>query len=74
MNVLIEDPVRPGLLYAGTDLGVCASTDGGATWISLGATLPSSSVVDLAAHPAGAELVAVTHGLSAFVLDISSLR
>lgn len=74
VNVLIEDPVRPGLLYAGTDLGVCASTDGGATWISLGATLPSSSVVDLAAHPAGAELVAVTHGLSAFVLDISSLR
>ena len=60
-------------LYLGTDLGVFASTDGGASWATLGAGLPTCPVVDLAVHPASARLVAVTHGLSAFALEVGEV-
>ena len=32
VHVVREDPVRPGLLYAGTELGVFVSFDDGAHW------------------------------------------
>ncbi len=41
VNVIREDPVDPKILYAGTDQGVYATTDGGATWNVLGGNLPS---------------------------------
>ena len=72
--VVVEDPAVDGLLYAGSNQGVYASTDRGVTWASLSAGLPTAPVVDLAVHDATGSLVVVTHGLSAFVLDVTSLR
>ena len=43
-----EDPVRRGLLYAGTETGVYVSFDDGAHWQSLQLNLPRASVRDLA--------------------------
>ena len=68
-----EDPKRRGLLYAGTELGVYVSFDGGDHWQSLQLNLPVTSVRDLVVH--GDDLVAATHGRSFWILDnIAPLR
>ncbi len=68
-----EDPVRRGLLFAGTELGVYFSLDDGANWQSLQLNLPVSSIRDLAIH--GNDLIVATHGRSFWILDdISPLR
>lgn len=70
VNVVIEGPNRATDLYVGTDLGVYASTDGGATWASLSKGFPTAPVLDLKLHAGSSTLIAVTHGLSAFALDL----
>ena len=68
-----EDPVRRGLLYAGTETGIWYSMDDGAHWRSLQLNLPRTSVRDLHIH--GSDLIAATHGRAFWVLDdISPLR
>ena len=68
-----EDPVRRGLLYAGTEIGVYVSFDDGQRWEPLQLNLPRSSVRDLRVH--GNDLIAATHGRAFWVLDdISMLR
>lgn len=68
-----EDPVRRGLLYAGTETGIYYSTDDGAHWQTLQLNLPRASVRDITIH--GADLIAATHGRAMWVLDdISPLR
>ena len=74
VNVIVEDPAADGALFVGSDLGVYASRDGGESWSSLSSGLPTAPVVDLAVHAESATLVAVTHGLSSFSLDVSALR
>ena len=68
-----EDPVRRGLLYAGTETGVYVSFNDGARWEPLQLNLPRASVRDLRVH--GNDLIAATHGRSFWVIDdISVLR
>ncbi len=74
VNAVAEDPAAKGLLFVGTDLGVYASTDSGRRWISLCSSLPTAPVVDIAVHGRDGKLVAATHGLSIFLLDISPIR
>jgi photosystem II stability/assembly factor-like uncharacterized protein len=74
VNVVCEDPEKPGILYAGTDLGVYVTLDGGQTWSSLCNHLPAASVTDMVVHPRDGELVAGTHGRSIFVLDVKPIR
>ena len=66
-----EDPVRRGLLYAGTEIGVYVSFDDGAHWEPLQINLPRVSVRDLRVH--GNDLVAATHGRSFWAIDDLSL-
>lgn len=67
------DPIRRGLLYAGTELGVFVSFDDGAHWQSLQLNLPVSPVHDLVVHDN--DLLVATHGRSFWVLDdVSPLR
>lgn len=73
VNVVREDPVVPGLLYAGTERGVHVSFDDGAHWHSLRRNLPSTSVRDLVVHER--DLVIATHGRSFWILDdVTPLR
>ncbi len=72
-RVIREDPVRPGLLYAGTERGVWVSFDDGARWQRLQRNLPPVPVHDLAVKEG--DLVAGTHGRGFWVLDdLSVLR
>jgi photosystem II stability/assembly factor-like uncharacterized protein len=73
VDAVREDPVRRGLLFAGTERTVYVSFDDGDHWQSLRLNLPPSSVRDLAIH--GTDLIAGTHGRSFWILDdITPLR
>ncbi|HKI96396.1 MAG TPA: glycosyl hydrolase, partial [Gemmatimonadales bacterium] len=68
-----EDPVRQGLLYAGTERGMFVSFDDGDHWQSLQLNLPVTSMRDLVVH--GNDLVLGTHGRGFWILDdIAPLR
>lgn len=67
VHVVREDPVRKGLLYAGTDRGVFVSFDDGDRWQSLQLNLPVAVVTDLDVH--GNDLVASTFGRALWILD-----
>ncbi len=72
-RVVREDPMRRGLLYAGTEYGVWVSMDDGARWQPLQLNLPRVSVRDLRVQ--GNDLIAATHGRSFWVIDdLSPLR
>jgi len=66
-NAVREDPVRRGLLYAGTEKGVYVSFDDGDHWQSLQMNLPVTSVRDIEVH--GGDLVIATHGRAFWVMD-----
>ncbi|PYP97320.1 MAG: glycosyl hydrolase [Gemmatimonadetes bacterium] len=73
VRMVREDPVRRGLLFAGTEHGVWVSFDDGANWQSLRRNLPIVPVHDLTIKEG--DLVAATHGRSFWILDdISPLR
>jgi hypothetical protein len=73
VNVVREDPVRRGLLFAGTEQTVYVSVDDGDHWQSLRLNLPPTSIRDLIIKD---DDVAVgTHGRSFWILDnITPLR
>ena len=73
VNVVREDPVRRGLLFAGTERSVYVSFDDGDHWQSLRQNLPPSSMRDLQVHEN--DLIVGTHGRSIWILDdLSPLR
>jgi photosystem II stability/assembly factor-like uncharacterized protein len=73
VSVVRADPVKKGLLYAGTDAGAFVSFDDGDHWQSLQLNLPTTWVTDLSVH--GADLVAATEGRAFWILDdVTPLR
>lgn len=73
VRVVREDPIRKGLLYAGTEFGVFVSLDDGKHWQPLQLNLPAVSVTDIVVHDS--DLVLSTNGRSFWILDdISPLR
>ena len=69
-HVIKEDPVRPGLLYLGTELGLWISLDAGETWAEFkGGAFPSVAVRDLAFQMREQDLVVGTHGRGIWILD-----
>ena len=68
-----EDPVRKGLLFAGTENAVWVSFDDGDRWQPLQLNLPHTSMRDLWIHEN--DLIVATHGRSFWILDdIAPLR
>jgi photosystem II stability/assembly factor-like uncharacterized protein len=73
VDTVREDPVRKGLLYAGTENAVWVSFDDGDHWQSLQLNLPHTSMRDLWVHDD--DLIVATHGRSFWILDdITPLR
>ena len=73
VNTVREDPVRKGLLFAGTECSVYVSFDDGDHWQSLRINLPATSIRDLVIHQD--DIVIGTHGRSFWILDnITPLR
>jgi hypothetical protein len=71
--VVREDPVRPGLLYAGTEIGVSVSFDDGANWQPLQRNLPVVGVMYMQVKDD--DLVLGTHGRGAWIMDnVTPLR
>jgi photosystem II stability/assembly factor-like uncharacterized protein len=71
--VIREDPVRPGLLYSGTETGAYVSFDAGDSWQSLQRNLPPVMVMQMVVKDD--DLVVATHGRGFWIMDnISSLR
>ena len=62
-----EDPVRPGLLYLGTENALYVSFDDGAHWQTLQLELPVTPITDLRVHEG--DLVVATQGRSSWILD-----
>jgi photosystem II stability/assembly factor-like uncharacterized protein len=73
VHAVREDPARPGLLFAGTELGVYISFDNGASWLNFNRNLPVTQVPNLMIKDN--DLVIATHGRSAYIMDnITPLR
>jgi photosystem II stability/assembly factor-like uncharacterized protein len=73
VDAVREDPVRKGLLFAGTETSVWVSFDDGDHWQSLQLNLPHTSMRDLWIHDD--DLIVSTHGRSFWILDdITPLR
>ena len=73
VDTVREDPVRKGLLFAGTENAVWVSFDDGDHWQSLQLNLPHTSMRDLWIHEN--DLIVATHGRGFWILDdIASLR
>jgi uncharacterized protein (TIGR03437 family) len=74
VNTFVIDPDMPKSLYAGTDIGVFASTDDGGTWAPLGDGLPKVAVVDIHLHRGARLLRAATHGRSMWEFPLPRRR
>ncbi len=73
VNAVREDPIRKGLLYAGTEQAVYFSIDDGEHWQSLRLNMPATSIRDLVVK--NDDIVVGTHGRSFWILDdITPLR
>jgi photosystem II stability/assembly factor-like uncharacterized protein len=68
--VVKEDPKNPKVLYAGGELGLHVSFDGGAKWVRLHlGNMPPVAVRDITIHPRDNDLILGTHGRSIWILD-----
>lgn len=69
---------NPNVLYAGTELGVWVSHNGGGQWQSLQLNLPPVSVRDIRIQPTFDDIIIATHGRGLWILDdaqaVQSLR
>jgi photosystem II stability/assembly factor-like uncharacterized protein len=73
VDTVREDPIRKGLLFAGTESAVWVSFDDGDHWQSLQLNLPRTSMRDLWIREN--DLIVATHGRSFWILDdITPLR
>ena len=70
VHVVREDPKNPNLIYAGTELGLYASWDGGKNWIELNMkNFPRVAVHDILVHLRDNDLILATHGRSLWIFD-----
>ncbi len=73
VHVIKEDPLRRGLLVAGTERGLHISFDDGENWQPLQLNMPVTSMRDLEFY--GNDLIVATHGRGFWVIDdISPMR
>jgi len=64
-----QDPVRRGLLYAGTENALYVSFDDGDHWLPLQANLPHAPVYGIALQEQFNDLVVATYGRGFWILD-----
>jgi hypothetical protein len=70
VNGFVVDPTNTKHLFAGTDHGVYASTDGGVSWHPFGKGFPNVEIFDLALQSPARILRAATHGLGIWQASI----
>ncbi len=65
-NGFVIDPLNSNMLYAGSDIGVFVSSDGGNTWNPFGTGLPRVAVFDMAFQGPNRLVRIATHGRGAW--------
>jgi hypothetical protein len=71
VNAFVVDPAIPNNLYAGTDIGVYRSTDGGTSWTPFSSGLPRVAVFDMAIQATNRVLRIATHGRGIWEISLS---
>ncbi|HEV2386127.1 MAG TPA: hypothetical protein VGS20_02620 [Candidatus Acidoferrales bacterium] len=72
---IVEDPVRKGMLYLGTDNAIYVTWDDGGNWTRLRNNFPPAPVHWLTIQPTFNDLIAGTYGRGVWILDdITPLR
>ncbi|MDQ6756753.1 MAG: hypothetical protein M3004_07435 [Bacteroidota bacterium] len=66
---VLQDPVEPNLIFAGTENGLWISFDNGTTFQQYKNNYPSVSTYDLAIQEREADLAIATFGRSLYILD-----
>ncbi len=69
VHVIREDPVRPGLLYLGTENSLFVSFNDGEDWVPLQTNLPHAPVHWLTIQEHFNDLVVATYGRGFWILD-----
>ena len=69
VNVIVEHPANPDLLFLGTEHALFVSTTGGERWTKFDSNLPTTLYDDLKIHPRDNDLIVGTHGRSIWILD-----
>ena len=68
-KIIVEDPKRPGLLYAGTEGSIYVSFDAGESWQTLQNNLPHAPVSGIVVQERFNDLVVGTYGRGFWILD-----
>ncbi|MEN8138152.1 MAG: glycosyl hydrolase [Bacteroidota bacterium] len=66
---IVQDHVKPELMFAATEFGIYFTIDSGKKWIKLSGDVPTISFRDLAIHKRENDLVAASFGRGFFVFD-----
>jgi len=66
---VVQDHVKPDLLFTATEFGIFFTIDGGARWVKLSGDVPTISFRDLAIQRRENDLVGASFGRGFFVLD-----
>jgi photosystem II stability/assembly factor-like uncharacterized protein len=66
---VVQDHVKPGLMFVGTEFGVFFTVNGGGTWTKLKGGAPNISFRDLVIQTRENDLVGATFGRSFYILD-----
>ncbi|HEX4684564.1 MAG TPA: hypothetical protein VH277_17725 [Gemmatimonadaceae bacterium] len=74
-HIIVEDPVRKGMLYLGTDNALYVTLDDGGRWTRLRNNLPPAPVYWMQVQATFNDLVIGTHGRGVYILDdVTPLR
>jgi photosystem II stability/assembly factor-like uncharacterized protein len=74
-HIIVEDPVRKGMLYLGTDNALYVTWDDGERWTHLRNDLPPAPIYWMEVQPTFHDLVIGTHGRGVYILDdVTPLR
>lgn len=69
VNVIIEHPENPNLMFIGTEHALFVSMNAGKQWVKFDSNLPTTLYDDLKIHPRDNDLIVGTHGRSIYILD-----
>ena len=69
VHTIVQDFVRPELLFVGTEFGVFFTIDNGKNWVHLKSGIPTIQVRDIAIQERESDLVVATFGRGFYILD-----